>query len=82
MLFIDRDRFITYCMYDFKFEIFGVVLVCHITGDDALKQVFIDASGCYMVDDGFHALHEVVCVTIVAVMNEKPNADCNCNTLV
>lgn len=35
-----------------------------------------------MVDDGFHTLHEVVGVPVVTVMNEEPNADCECHTLV
>lgn len=69
-------------MDDFKFEGFGVILVRHVTGDDALKQVFINASGGNMIDDCFHALHEVVGVPIVAVMHEEPHSNCQSNTLV
>ena len=69
-------------MDDFKLETFGVVLVCHKACNYALKQVFVDASGGYMVDDCLHALHEVVGMPIVAVMNEKPYADSQCNSLI
>lgn len=27
---------IIYCVDDFEFEVFGIILVCHVTGDDAL----------------------------------------------
>ena len=62
-------------MDDFEFEGFGIVLVCHVACDDAQEEFFVDASGGDMVDDCFHALHEVVGMPIVAVMNEKPDAD-------
>lgn len=66
----------------FKFEGFGIVLVCHVVGDDALEQVFVDASGGNMVDDGFHALHEVVGMPIIAIMHEEPYTDCQCYPFV
>lgn len=28
-------------MDDFEFEVFGIVLVCHVAGDDALKQIYL-----------------------------------------
>ena len=62
-------------MDDFEFEGFGIVLVCHVAGDDALEQVFVDASGGNMVDYCLHALHEVVGVPIIAIMHEEPDAD-------
>ena len=61
-------------MDNFEFEAFGVVFVCHKAGNDALEQVFVDASGGYMVDDCFHTLHEAIGVPIIAVMNEEPDA--------
>lgn len=60
---------------DFEFEGFGIIFVCHVAGDDAEEKVFVDASGSYMVDDCLHALHEVISMPIVAVMNEKPDSD-------
>lgn len=60
-------------MDDVELEGFGVILVRHVTGDDALEQVFVDASGGDMVDDCFHALHETIGVPIVAVMNKEPD---------
>ncbi len=50
MLFFD-------CVDNFELEVFGVVLICHIAPYDALKQVFIDASGGDMVDDCLHTLN-------------------------
>lgn len=76
--FVDADWLVIDCMDDFEFEGFGIVLVCHVAGDDALEEFFVDASGGDMVDDCFHALHEVVGMPIVAVMNEKPHADGQC----
>ncbi len=70
------------CVYDFEFEVFGIVLVWHVADDDALKQIFVDASGGYVIDDSLHTLHEVVGVPVVAVMNEEPYSDCQCLTLV
>ena len=69
-------------MNDFKFEVFGIVLICHITKYDALKQIFVDASGSDVVYNCFHALHEIVGVPVVAVMNKEPYSDCQCHTLV
>lgn len=69
-------------MYDVKFEVFGVVFVCHVAGDDALKQVFVNASGGNVVYDCLHALHETVGVPVVTVMYKKPDADCQCHALV
>lgn len=65
---------------DFEFEVFGVVFVRHVAGDDALEEVFVDASGCYVVDD--HALHEAVSVPVVAVMDEEPDTDCQGDTFI
>ena len=62
-------------MDDFEFEVFGIVLVCHVAGDYALKQIFVNASGGNVVDDCFHTLHEVVGVPVVAVMYEEPDTD-------
>lgn len=70
------------CVDNFELEIFGIVLVRHITCDNALEEVFVDASCCDVVDDCFHALHEVVGVPIVAVMHKEPHSDCQGNTLV
>lgn len=69
-------------MDDFEFEIFGIILVCHKAGDDALEKVFVDASGGYMVDDCLHALHEIIGVPIVAVMNENPDTYGQCHSLI
>ena len=62
-------------MDDFEPEVFGIVLVCHVKGDNALKQIFVNASGGNVVDDCFHTLHEFVGVTILAVMYEEPDTD-------
>lgn len=70
------------CVDYFEFEGFGIILVCHVAGDDALEEVFVDTAGGNMVDDCFHALHETIGVPIIAVMNEKPDADCQCHPLV
>ena len=70
------------CMDDVELEGFGVILVRHVTGDDALEQVFVDASGGDMVDDCLHTPHEVVGVPIVAIMYEKPHTDGQSHTLV
>lgn len=70
------------CMDDVELEGFGVILVRHVTGDDALEQVFVNASGGNVVNDCLHALHKVVGVPIVAVMHEKPYTDCQCHSLV
>lgn len=32
-------------MDNFEFEGFGIILVCHVAGDNALEEVFVDASG-------------------------------------
>ena len=69
-------------MDDFELEGFGVILVRHVTGDDTLEQVFVDASGGDMVDDCLRTVHEVVGVTIVAMMYEKPHTDGQSHTLV
>lgn len=69
-------------MDDFEFEIFGIVLICHVAGDDSLEKIFIDASGGNMVDDCLHALHEIIGVPVVAVMDKKPYTDCQGNTFV
>lgn len=69
-------------MDDVELEGFGVILVRHVTGDDALEQVFVDASGGDMVDDCFHALHETIGVPIIAVMHKKPDTDSQCHPLV
>ncbi len=82
LLFVNSYRLIVDCVDDFEFEVFGIVLVCHIAVYDALKQIFVDASGCYVIDDSLHTLHEVVGVPVVAVMNEKTYSDCQCHTLV
>ena len=70
------------CVDDFNLEVFGVILVSHVTGDDALEQAFVNASSGNMIDDCFHALHEVVGVPIVAVMHEEPHTDCQGNSFV
>lgn len=70
------------CVDDFEFEVFGVVFVCHVAGDDALKQIFVYASGGDVIDDGFHTLHEVVGLPVVVVMNEEPDSYCQGDTLV
>ncbi len=62
-------------MDDFEFEIFGIILVCNVAGDNALKQIFVNASDGNVVDDCFHTLHEFVGMTILAVMNEEPDTD-------
>ena len=62
-------------MDDFEFEVFGIVLVCHVAGDNALKQIFVDASCSDVIDDCFNTLHEVVGVPVVAVMYEEPDTD-------
>ena len=67
---------------DFKFDRFGIIFVCHETGDDALEQVFVDASGGDMVDDCFHALHEAIGMPIITVMNKKPDTYGQCNPFV
>lgn len=59
---------------DFEFEGFGIILVCHEAGENALEKSFVNASGGDMVDDCFHALHEAIGVPIIAVMNEEPDA--------
>lgn len=69
--FVDAGWLVIYRVDDFEFEGFGIVLVCHVVGDDALEQVFVYASGGNMVDDSFHALHEVVGVPIIAVMHKE-----------
>lgn len=73
--FVDAHWLIIDCVDDFEFEGFGIILVCHEAGDYALEQVFADASGGYMVDDCFHALHEAISVPVVAVMHKKPDTD-------
>ena len=67
---------------NFEFEVLRIVLVCHVACDDALKEVFVDASGGDVVDDCFHALHEVIGVPVVAVMNEEPNPKSQSDTFV
>ena len=62
-------------MDDFEFEGFGVVLVGHVAGDDALEEVFVDAPGGDVVDDCLHALHEAVGMPVVAVMHKEPYSD-------
>lgn len=69
-------------MNDFEFKVFGVVLVRHVTGDDALEKVFVYTPGGDVVYNRLHTLHEVVGVPIISVMNEKPHTDCQGNTLV
>ena len=69
-------------VYNINLEVFGIVLVCHVACDDALKEVFVDASSGDMIDDCFHALHEVVGVPEVAIMDEKPDSDCQGDTFV
>lgn len=66
---------VIYRVDDFEFQVFGIVLVCHEVRDDALKQIFVDASGGYVVDYGFHALHEAIGVPVVTVMHKKPYTD-------
>lgn len=57
-------------MNDVEFEGFGVIFALHKAFDDALEQVFVNTSGGNMVDDGFHALHEIKClVTLDALSN-------------
>lgn len=80
--FVDAGWLVVYCMDNFEFEVFWIVLVCHIAGDDTLEQVFVYATGGDMVDDRFHALHEVVGVPIIAIMHEEPYTDCQGNTFV
>ncbi len=74
-------RFI-HCVDDFEFEVFRIVLIRHVAGDDTLEKIFVNASGCDMVDDGLHALHEAIGVPIVAVMDEEPYADSQSNTFI
>ena len=69
-------------MDDFEFEVFGIVLVCHVAGDDALKQIFVYTSGGDVIDDGFHTLHEVVGMPVVAVMNEEPDTYSQSHTFI
>lgn len=69
-------------MDNIEFEIFRIILVCHEAGDDTLEEFFVDASGGDMVDDCLHALHEVIGVPIVAVMNEEPDAYGQCYSLI
>lgn len=69
-------------MDDFEFEVFGIVLVCHEADDDAMEKFFVNAAGGDMIDDCLHALHEVVGMPIVAVMNEEPDAYGQCNPFV
>ena len=82
MLLIDTNRLIIDSVYNFNLEVFGIVLVCHVAGDYALKQIFVDASGSNMVNDGLHALDEVVGVPVVAIMDEEPDTDCQGDTFV
>ena len=81
-LLVNSFFLIIYGVDDFEFEAFGIVLVCHVAGDDALKQIFVYASGGDVVDDCFHALHEVVGVPVVAVMDKEPDPDSQCHTFV
>jgi len=73
---------IIYCVDDFEFEVFGIVFVCHVEGDDALKQIFVDASGGYMIDKCLHTLQEVASVPIMAVIKKKPGTDRQSHTFV
>lgn len=73
---------VIYSVNDFEFEVFGIILVCHEAGDNALEKVLVDATGGYMVDDCFHTLHEAIGVPIVAVMNEEPDTYGQCNSFV
>lgn len=69
-------------MNNFEFKVFWIILICHETGDDALEEFFVYPAGVDMVDDCLHALHEVIGVQIVAVMNEKPDAYGQCYSLI
>lgn len=69
-------------MDDFEFEVFGIILVCHEAGDNALEKFFVNATGGYMVDDCFHALHEAVGMPVVAIMYKKLDAHGQCYSLV
>lgn len=69
-------------MDDFEFEGFGIILVCHKAGDYALKKFFVNATGGDMVDYCLHALHEAIGMPIVTVMNEKPDPNGQCHSLV
>jgi hypothetical protein len=69
-------------MDDFEFEIFRIILVSHEAGDDALEEFFVDAAGGDMVDDCLHALHEIVSMPVVAVMNKKPDTYGQCYSLI
>ena len=42
----------------------------------------VHASGGDVIDYCFHALHEVVSMPVVTVMNEKPDTDSQCYTFV
>ena len=61
------------CVDYFEFEIFGIILVCHVAGNDALKQIFFNASSGNVIDDCLHTLHEVVGMPIISIMNEEPD---------
>lgn len=67
---------------DFEFEVFGIIFIFHEAGDNALEEFFVDATGGDMVDDCLHALHEVIGVPVVAVMNEEPDAYGQCYSLI
>ena len=80
--FVDADWLVVDGMDDFEFEVFGIILVCHEAGDNALEKFFVDAAGGNMVDNCLHALHEIIGVPVVAVMHKKPYTDCQGNTFV
>lgn len=69
-------------MDDFEFEGFGIVFVCHKAGDDTLEEVFVDTTGCYVVDYRLHTLHEAIGVPIIAVMHKELNTYGQCKPFV
>lgn len=81
-LFINTNPLIIYCMEDFKFKIFGIILVYHEASNNALEKFFVDAAGGYMVDDCVHVLHKVVGVPIIIVMNEESDTNSQCQPLI
>lgn len=44
-LFISVCSLIINRVDDFEFEVFGIILVCHVAGDYALEEVFVDTTG-------------------------------------
>ena len=50
-LFVKSCGLVIYCINDFYFEIFGVIIVCHIAYDDALENCLVNASCGNMIDD-------------------------------